>query len=233
MTDLTEEQKREKKNAYMREYMKKRRAAMTPEELSQLREESREYQREYKRKKRAEYVATASPSDLERDRAKRREYIVEWRQKNIDQVREYAREAARKARALNPEKGREASRRWHKRKLLEDPHYQAKEKARMRSTPEGREKLLTIQRRFTERLAQWLRAYKLEHGCTDCGYIGHHAALEFDHVMTGKSLNVGECRSYAKAKREISLCEVVCANCHRIRTWERRQKAKQAAQGIT
>ena len=228
MPDLTDDQKREKRNAYQREYMKKRRAAMTPEEHELHKEQWREYQREYKRRKRAEQRARMTPEEIEQERAHRREYYAVWRAKNIDWAREYAREASRKARAQNPEKSREASRRWYQRKALEDPHYQAKLKAKQRATPDGRAKAIASQRRFHKRLALWMQNYKLQLGCADCGYKGHHAALEFDHVLSGKRLNVGECRSYAKAKSEIALCEVVCANCHRIRTWRRRQKGGQS-----
>lgn len=72
---------------------------------------------------------------------------------------------------------------------------------------------------------EWMRNYKVEQGCADCGYDSHHAGLEFDHIMPrlrgtvanqmGKSLNV--------IQEEIARCEVVCATCHSIRTWKRRQ----------
>lgn len=33
-----------------------------------------------------------------------------------------------------------------------------------------------------KKVSQWIRDYKLEQGCFDCGYKEHHAALEFDHT---------------------------------------------------
>ena len=75
-----------------------------------------------------------------------------------------------------------------------------------------------------QRVLEFLRAFKVEHGCADCGYKEHHAALDFDHVKDGKSINVCFAKSVEQAKSEIALCEVVCANCHRIRTYERMQK---------
>ena len=74
------------------------------------------------------------------------------------------------------------------------------------------------------RVLEFLRAFKMKHGCADCGYNKHHAALDFDHVKVGKTINVCFSRSIEQAKREIELCEVVCANCHRRRTYERMQK---------
>lgn len=66
-------------------------------------------------------------------------------------------------------------------------------------------------------------AIKLERGCTDCGYRGHPDALEFDHlpgvVKVGNvSALIRLGYSWAKIEAEIAKCEVVCANCHRIRT---------------
>lgn len=71
-----------------------------------------------------------------------------------------------------------------------------------------------------------VHAYKLEQGCADCGYDKHPAALEFDHMPgTVKLFNVGEkvaCYKGETIWAEIAKCEVVCANCHAIRTAERR-----------
>jgi hypothetical protein len=36
-----------------------------------------------------------------------------------------------------------------------------------------------------------------------------------------KLLNVSAAKSIAQARAEIEKCEVRCANCHRIKTWER------------
>jgi len=71
---------------------------------------------------------------------------------------------------------------------------------------------------------KYLRDYKLSKSCTDCGYKNHHAALEFDHVMGDKKLNICLAQSINQANKEIAKCEVVCANCHKIRTFERLQK---------
>lgn len=67
-------------------------------------------------------------------------------------------------------------------------------------------------------------ALKLKRGCTDCGYRGHAAALEFDHLPGHvKRFNISEKmgRSIEELLIEIAKCEVVCANCHRIRTVDR------------
>jgi len=72
-----------------------------------------------------------------------------------------------------------------------------------------------------------LRQYKLAKGCVDCGYNAHAEALEFDHLPdSGKLFNIGEkigSYSMKKLMEEVAKCEVVCANCHAIRTSSRRR----------
>jgi hypothetical protein len=72
---------------------------------------------------------------------------------------------------------------------------------------------------------EWLAAYKMERGCVDCGYKGHFSALQLDHEGT-KSVEIAKARSsIARLLTEIEAgqCKVRCANCHSIRTWEKKQ----------
>lgn len=68
---------------------------------------------------------------------------------------------------------------------------------------------------------------KLESGCADCGYREHPAALHFDHMPgTKKFRGVAQMivnTSMDKLLEEIAKCEVVCANCHAVRTANRRK----------
>ena len=67
----------------------------------------------------------------------------------------------------------------------------------------------------------FLADYKVSKGCSDCGYNKHHSALEFDHIKGQKDMNVCFAKSITQAKNEIKKCEVVCSNCHRVRTYNR------------
>ena len=75
------------------------------------------------------------------------------------------------------------------------------------------------------KLLDYIQAIKLERGCTDCGYREHPAALEFDHlpgfVKEHRVATMAGGSTKAKIDAEIAKCEVVCANCHRIRTANR------------
>jgi hypothetical protein len=78
-----------------------------------------------------------------------------------------------------------------------------------------------INRKAAERLRvvkEWLDAYKLARGCADCGYAGHPAGLDFDHVTGVKKSNLSRVKSLGAAMEEAKKCEVVCSNCHRVRT---------------
>lgn len=69
-----------------------------------------------------------------------------------------------------------------------------------------------------------LNEIKMSAGCADCGYAKAPVALDFDHRdPSTKSFNVSAgvdaSRPWAIILTEIEKCDVVCANCHRIRTF--------------
>jgi hypothetical protein len=86
--------------------------------------------------------------------------------------------------------------------------------------PENRAKVRKADRARAERIRRHIDSVKMTSGCADCGYAGHPAALDFDH-LGDKALNVSSAKSVAQADIEIAKCEVRCANCHRIKSWER------------
>lgn len=75
----------------------------------------------------------------------------------------------------------------------------------------------------------WLDALKLK-PCTDCEGVFPTCAMDWDHVRGEKLFNLGAWRGQwasEKTKKliigEIAKCDLVCANCHRVRTKQRRQ----------
>lgn len=69
-----------------------------------------------------------------------------------------------------------------------------------------------------------LSKIKENNGCKDCG-IKNHIILDFDHIKDKKynvSQMIRDGFSWKAIIKEIEKCEVVCANCHRIRTYNRR-----------
>ena len=60
--------------------------------------------------------------------------------------------------------------------------------------------------------------------CADCGVKYPYYVMDFDHnglIDKEFGLNKGWNMSFEKIKKEAEKCDVVCANCHRIRTFKR------------
>ncbi len=73
--------------------------------------------------------------------------------------------------------------------------------------------------------AAWLREMKTDKTCTDCGRTFPPEAMEWDHlpgtVKLGEISSVIGKWSTKLIFEEIAKCELVCANCHAIRTYKR------------
>jgi hypothetical protein len=81
-----------------------------------------------------------------------------------------------------------------------------------------------ITKKYQQSRRELINKIKLEFGCVKCGYNLHAAALDFNHVRGDKAFNVSQDPKVAlhKLLAEIQKCEVLCANCHRIHTYENR-----------
>lgn len=70
---------------------------------------------------------------------------------------------------------------------------------------------------------EYVNNYKLSRGCYVCGYNKHHAALDFDHIdRSGKRFNISSkvpSLSLESLNLEIKKCKVICANCHREKSF--------------
>lgn len=91
-------------------------------------------------------------------------------------------------------------------------------------------KTLFIQRadRFHKAIRDLLRAAK-SRPCADCGRSYPYYVMEFDHREgETKCFNIADVMGPRRAGKkrllaEIAKCDVVCANCHRERTYQRKQ----------
>lgn len=81
---------------------------------------------------------------------------------------------------------------------------------------------------------EWIKSfskrYKALCGCKECG-IKNPIVLEYDHRdPKEKEHNIAQMisdrYSMKSLKREIRKCDVLCANCHRIKTFENKQYQK-------
>lgn len=72
-----------------------------------------------------------------------------------------------------------------------------------------------------------IKELKQSHPCTDCGQTFPYYVMEFDHINPeNKSFNIGrssKMNSFKQIQEEIAKCDIVCANCHKIRSFKRKR----------
>ena len=89
---------------------------------------------------------------------------------------------------------------------------------RYMNTEKGREKARLGQLRFQRARYAWIKTLKAS-PCMDCGGIFPPECMDFDHVRGQKLFGIcgNRTRTYEAVLNEIAKCDLVCANCHRIR----------------
>ncbi|HEV7121375.1 MAG TPA: hypothetical protein VGN56_00955 [Candidatus Paceibacterota bacterium] len=99
--------------------------------------------------------------------------------------------------------------------------------------PRNKEKHISFVRRNKDRVSQFIEQYKRERSCVDCGFSGKEFpyVLDFDHknIDTVKKFNIASWRhsvlSIEAVMQEMEKCELVCANCHRKRTFREKSSS--------
>jgi hypothetical protein len=75
-----------------------------------------------------------------------------------------------------------------------------------------------------QRMIDRLNSMKMQ-PCLDCGFIPEDSCqMDYDHVGGEKVGNLATMIRYgnwSKVEEEIAKCELVCSNCHRLRTKRR------------
>lgn len=137
---------------------------------------------------------------------------------------------------LNPNRTRRNTRN-HSTRAESRARYRNSEKGKAydiayRQSPQAKRSRKEFLIRRCKETRERLNAYKLQRGCKDCGYNTRPEALDFDHLPGNKkSFQISQVtgRSWNRVLEEIAKCELVCANCHRVRTADR---AKQLQRDI-
>lgn len=71
-------------------------------------------------------------------------------------------------------------------------------------------------------MRDYVKFLKATTPCTDCGVFYPPYVMQFDHLgdkIMEVSVMVTKMWGRDKIQAEIDKCEIVCANCHAIRTW--------------
>jgi len=83
-------------------------------------------------------------------------------------------------------------------------------------------------KKIRDRNRDYVRNIKESNSCIDCGTSYHYSQMDFDH-LEGKKQTIARLAnseaSIKTIKQEIAKCELVCSNCHRLRTWNRLQES--------
>ena len=68
----------------------------------------------------------------------------------------------------------------------------------------------------------YIQDLKTKTACADCKRYFHYCQMDFDH-LEDKVTEVGKLVGWGWSKllAEIAKCDIVCANCHRLRTHKR------------
>ena len=105
-----------------------------------------------------------------------------------------------------------------------EKRWHADRAVRYRATSIGREVGRRAVKKYKVEAQDFINEVK-SNPCTDCGNCFHVEAMEFDHVRGVKVKDISRMLSFSRDALldELLKCDLVCANCHRVRTWERRQ----------
>jgi hypothetical protein len=101
-----------------------------------------------------------------------------------------------------------------------DTDWQAKRAARRQSVKLANAKKKAAYRAMVDELKKA--------PCLDCAECFPPECMDFDHVRGAKLFQIGQMgqRQLPLVLAEIAKCDLVCANCHRVRTMARLRQAK-------
>lgn len=89
----------------------------------------------------------------------------------------------------------------------------------------NKQRYLERNSRYRAEIKEYVKKFKESRPCADCGINYPYYVMDFDHLdnfVKGNNINfLSNTGRIGAVKREIEKCEVVCANCHRIRTHKR------------
>lgn len=89
----------------------------------------------------------------------------------------------------------------------------------------NKQKYIDKKNKYKNELRQLVRDKKESTPCTDCKKYFPYYVMDFDHLddKSGLISYFAKTGRSKALKNEMSKCEIVCANCHRIRTHYRLQ----------
>lgn len=84
---------------------------------------------------------------------------------------------------------------------------------------------------------EFVKQYKESHPCADCNNLYPACVMDFDHLPQFEKTEgiaiMAKHTTLPRVMEEIAKCELVCSNCHRIRTWLLRDLPKGMGRRVT
>ena len=83
-----------------------------------------------------------------------------------------------------------------------------------------------VQRGNKRYIGRLVKRWKLRKGCSLCGFKAEHSCqLDIDHIEPKRAAGndrqaINTSWSKKRLKAELSKCQVLCANCHRLKTFK-------------
>lgn len=79
-------------------------------------------------------------------------------------------------------------------------------------------------KKYRDKMRDIIRAHK-DKPCMDCGIKYIPFVMDLDHVRGTKKFTISQCGQYGMRQLlvELEKCDAVCSNCHRMRTFYRKQ----------
>ena len=85
-----------------------------------------------------------------------------------------------------------------------------------------KKQIYASRKKRSDKIREYIRSIKESNPCSDCGIYYAYYVMDFDHQRDKEFLisrSVTDGKTLDAVKEEIDKCEIVCANCHRIRTY--------------
>lgn len=89
-------------------------------------------------------------------------------------------------------------------------------------------------RQRQDRVRKEFQQFKEKNPCADCGNFYPYYVMQFDHVSDKKFTVSSQSASFGSKRfmKELKKCDLVCANCHAIRTFKRRQGSSEVVAAV-
>lgn len=114
---------------------------------------------------------------------------------------------------------------WWRKNKYNPERLEARRKTSKKWKQNNPEKVLLQARKDARKRRVFMNKLK-DFPCIACGQKFPSECMDFDHIVFGgkKIKNLGKMFTHSKEKilKEIKKCDLVCSNCHRIRTQKRR-----------